>query len=163
MFANARFLAALQTSQTVGCHRVGKSLARLAVAFGSQTRSDPRVHSELTFMTLFTYSIGPSIENWNWSRTSLARALNPVPGNQSGIYRTVQGFVNCLWMPDWVDRYTHMGMASTRNFPGIRATPSVRDASKTAARYGSSADLGSIPYVTERMIAPVVLRNEHAY
>ena len=31
-----------------------------------------------------------------FSRTSLARALNPVPGNQSGTYRTAQGFVSCL-------------------------------------------------------------------
>jgi len=59
-----------------------------------------QVHSELTFMTLFTYSMGPSVEIWNFSRTCLAIALNSPPGNQSGRYRTVQGFVSYLWMPD---------------------------------------------------------------
>ena len=28
---------------------------------------------------------------WYFSRTSFARVLNPVPGNQSGRYRTVHG------------------------------------------------------------------------
>ena len=36
LFVQARFLTALQTSQTIGCHRMGKPLARLMVALGSQ-------------------------------------------------------------------------------------------------------------------------------
>ena len=40
-------------------------------------------------MAFLTYSKGPSIDMLNLLRASLARALNSVPGNQSGIYRTI--------------------------------------------------------------------------
>ena len=99
---------------------------------------------ELTFMAFFTYSMGLSMAIWYFLRTSLARALNPVPGNQSGTYRTVRDVVSGRWVMSGY-RDARMGMVSTRNFPGTIADDSVCAALTVALRNGSSVDLGSIP------------------
>jgi hypothetical protein len=96
---------------------------------------------------------------WYLSRASLAAALNSVPGNQSGRYRTVQGFVSgsrvvlCM-----AHGHIRMGMTSTRNFPGAIADSHTRAASRFALRNGSSIDSTSIPYVMDNIRAPGVLR-----
>jgi hypothetical protein len=74
----------------------GKTPRRTGDRLRLETQSDPGVLYGPTFIALFTYSIGPSMDSLNLSRASLARALNPVPGNQSGIWRTVQRFVGYL-------------------------------------------------------------------
>jgi len=47
-------------------------------------------------MAFLTYSKGPSTDTLNFLRASLARALNPVLGNQSGICRTTGGICQVL-------------------------------------------------------------------
>jgi hypothetical protein len=80
------------------------------------------------------------------SRASLATALNPVPGNQSGRCRTVQGFVNYSQVILYgTQRHARIGKASTRNFPGTIADVNACVASMFAVRNGSSIDFTSIP------------------
>ena len=95
-FGETRFPNVLQTRQTVGRDGVRKRLTRLVVKVGFSTQPYLAVHHGLTFMASLTYSKGPSMDTRYFSRTSLARTLNPVPGNQSGRCCTVHDFVSCL-------------------------------------------------------------------
>ena len=94
LFGKTRFPTVFQTRQTVGGYGVRKPLPGLVITVGFSAQSYLRVHYGLTFMASFTYSMGPSRDIWYFSRTPLARALNPVPGNQSGRYWTVHDFVS---------------------------------------------------------------------
>ena len=91
-FVKTCLLATLQTRQTVGHYGLRNSLTGLAVTLGLRTRSGVGILCRQTFMAFLTYSKGPLTDILNFSRVSLASVLNPVPGNQSGMYRTIERF-----------------------------------------------------------------------
>jgi len=73
-----------------------KPLAGLVVFLWLKTQFDLGPRCGPTFKAFLTYSKGPLLDTLNLSLTSLARALNPVPGNQSGMYCTIKVLVRRL-------------------------------------------------------------------
>ena len=108
----------------------------------------------LTFTDSFTCVSGPSTAKPVFMRATLAKVLNPAPGNHSGTYLTGLGrklnhsFLGLMWD-------SRIGNISIRNAPGITALV-ISSAASTAARRNRSSLLVIFrPYVVS-IVSPAI-------
>ena len=96
------------------------------------------------YLELFAYSLGNNLESRPrepiWDVSHYQRARQVFVGNSL----SAQG-------------HAHIGMISTRYFPGASTAVVARVASRFALKNRSPTDLMSIPYVMDNIMAPGVL------
>ena len=122
---------------------MGKPLAGLAVPLQNTNRSQGTFWTDLhSALHIFHRTVDGHLE---LVTGFLGESLEPRPREPVREMSYCSGFRQLLVGAVRVHRHARIGMVSTRNFPGIKAVVNTPDASRTALRIGSSADLMSIP------------------